>query len=98
LPCPALPRSRSRLVSRSSNAPFELLPGCSHMNSLGLRLMGGGLVRGHQGQTNRDVLVVGRARDGIAVAAFGEQIDPRAVDQTLSVRRGVCLTVAMRQR
>ena len=68
------------------------------MNSLGLRLIGGSLVRGHQGQTNRDVLVVGRARNGIAVATFGEQVDTRPVDQALAVRRGVCLTVAVRQR
>src|SRR3954452_21126455 len=57
------------------DAPFELLCGRSHMNSLGLRLICGRLLRGHQGQTNRDVLVVGRARDRIAIAALGEQID-----------------------
>jgi hypothetical protein len=42
------------------------------MNPLGLRLTGGSFVLGHQGQSNRDVLVVGRARNGIAVAALGE--------------------------
>src|SRR3954453_5385445 len=68
------------------------------MNSLGLRLIGGWLLRGHQGQTNRNILVVWRAGNGIAVAALCEQIDTWPIDQSLSVRRGVCLPVAVRQR
>src|SRR5581483_6801548 len=46
----------------------------------------------------RHVLVVGRARDRIAVAALGEQVDARHVDQSLSVRLGICLTAAVRRR
>src|SRR3954465_5299452 len=54
---------------------FGLVCRRPHMDALGLRLMGGGLVRRHQRQANRDVLVIRRSRDRIAVAAFGEQVD-----------------------
>jgi hypothetical protein len=45
-------------------------------------VIGGSLVPRH---SHRDVLVVGRARNGITVAALGEQINARPVDQALSV-------------
>src|SRR6516162_8798376 len=44
------------------------------------------------------MLVVGRRRNRIAIAAVGQHVDPWTVAQSLAVGRGVGLPIAVRQR
>src|SRR5579859_6827778 len=49
-------------------------------------------------EAHRDVLVIGRRRDRIAVAAVGEGVDARAVGQAFAITGWVGLAVAVRKR
>ncbi len=71
---------------------------CACVNAFGLQLARCRLMSRCERQANGDVLVIGRAGDGIAIAALGEQVDPRPAGKTLAVGCGIGLTVAMRKR
>src|SRR5713226_9154845 len=90
--CRAVPRHK-KAICRSF-----LFRSRRAVNALRLRLTSRSFRGGREGQSNGDVLVVGSAGDRIAIATLGEQIDLRPICQTLAVRRGVGLTVAMRER
>lgn len=56
------------------------------------------LVNRDERQANGDVVVIGRAGDGIAIATRGKQVDPRSIGETLAVWCGMGLTVTLRKR
>jgi hypothetical protein len=68
------------------------------MNAFGLHPARRRLVNRDERQANGDVLVIGRAGDGIAIATLGKQVDPRSIGETLAVWCGMRLTVTVRKR